>query len=568
MNIKEMQKRLSFWSMEGKKMNNVYNLLYDRTFLEAAANKVLSNAGSITAGCDGIDRYVFDRDFDYQINKIAEELREGTFEPYPVRRVNIPKTNGKLRPLGIPSLRDRVVQEVLRMVLEPIFEPQFSENSFGFRPNRNTIQAIKYLTHYQSAQSKYYWAVEGDIQSYFDTVNHRKLSKLVGRRVTDKKVLDLIWKFLRAGVMEKRLFKNTESGVPQGGILSPLLANIYLNELDQFVGHELGANFTRTQIYYRQGKGLPTFGYVRYADDFVLVVRGTKQQAQEAKDTVINFLTEKLKLTVAPEKTKLTHIAEGYEFLGYELLRRDMGYGTFSTSTYIPMKASKKALAKLEQMLDKATYNHSVIDKIRAVNAFTTGWCNYYKYANNSTVVFNWLSDKTHHLFAHWLARKQKSTIAKLYASNVYKDTNWVYQGFTLKRATTIKRVSMRQVKFKDILNPYLDEGLIVREELLVSDKAWGGSSKRRTADLRMTVLQEQGFECNHCHKELSFETAELHHKSPFKRYKNVDSANLRENVEALCKECHLTETRKFRMESRMQGNLHVRFGGEGEPNG
>jgi RNA-directed DNA polymerase len=175
----------------------------------------------------------FDEELEENLQEITEELKSETFKPMPVRRLYIPKPHGTTRPIGIPSIKDRIVQEALRMVLEPIFEADFSPYSFGFRPTRRTMDAIKCITWSPQEHKKYCWVIEGDIASYFDTIHHPKLIRLLGRRVKDQKILRLIWNFLRAGVMEKRTFRDTTLGPPQGGIVSPLLANIYLQELDR-----------------------------------------------------------------------------------------------------------------------------------------------------------------------------------------------------------------------------------------------------------------------------------------------------------------------------------------------
>src|SRR5262249_25685846 len=162
-------------------------------------------------------------------------------------------------------------------ILEPIYEADFDQRSFGFRPNRRTMDAVKYLAVNTVGNKKFYWVIEGDISAYFDTINHKRLMKLIARRVKDRSLLRLIWKFLRAGVMENKLFKDTKSGTPQGGIISPLLANIYLSELDRYVNRNTG--LSQGQREYRRRKGVGNFIYARYADDFVVLCNGTKRQA-------------------------------------------------------------------------------------------------------------------------------------------------------------------------------------------------------------------------------------------------------------------------------------------------
>ncbi len=263
MNIGETQRTLSL-KAERKpdyRFEYLYNLLYDLDWLRLAHDHVAQNAGSVTAGCDGIDMEIYDKNLEENLKELSEELKTQTFEPLPVRRVYIPKANGKVRPLGIPAIRDRMVQEAVRMILEPIYEADFSQYSFGFRPNRRTMDAIKCITWSTQEHKKYFWIIEGDISAYFDTINHKKLMKLLECRIVDRKLLSLIWKFLRSGVMERKLFKNTRLGTPQGGILSPLLANVYLAALDKYI-RQWTALPTKEKTA-RRTKGKGNFVYLR-----------------------------------------------------------------------------------------------------------------------------------------------------------------------------------------------------------------------------------------------------------------------------------------------------------------
>jgi RNA-directed DNA polymerase len=225
--VSEKQRRLSLMATQDKerKFHDLYSLLYNKDWLKIAHDKVARNKGKTTAGCDGITMKDFDEEYERNFEALRQDLKAETLEPFPVRRVNIPKPDGRQRPLGIPSIQDRIVQEALRMILEPIFEADFSQHSYGFRPNRRTMDAVIYLGLRSNNRGKFFWIIEGAISSYFDTINHRKLMRLIGRRIKDKKILRLVWKFLRAGVMEKKLFRDTRRGTPQGGIISPLLAS-------------------------------------------------------------------------------------------------------------------------------------------------------------------------------------------------------------------------------------------------------------------------------------------------------------------------------------------------------
>jgi RNA-directed DNA polymerase len=235
--VSEMQRKLSQWATDdpAKQFVDLYSLLCNETWLRVAALDTLKKRGSETAGIDSITRSNILGNFDRNITELKEVLKAKTFEPMPVRRVYIPKPHSKKkRPLGIPTLLDRIVQNALRMILEPIWEADFSVHSYGFRPNRSTYDAMSYIGKRLTGNSgkAYQWIIEGDIASYFDTIPHRRLIKAVKKRVADRNVRDLLWKFLRAGVMYQGEVQETITGTPQGGIVSPLLANIYLHTLD------------------------------------------------------------------------------------------------------------------------------------------------------------------------------------------------------------------------------------------------------------------------------------------------------------------------------------------------
>ena len=220
----EMQKKLSRWATDDptKRFVDLYSLLCNELWLRVAAHATLSNKGSETAGIDNMTKSNFLGDYDGHIACLRESLKAKTFEPVPVRRVYIPKPySGKKRPLGIPVLYDRIVQEALRMILEPIWEADFSTHSYGFRPNRSTYDAMTYIGKRLTGNgSTYQWIIEGDIASYFDTIPHRRLIKAVKKRVADRDIRDLLWKFLRAGVMYRGNVSATLTGTPQGGIVT------------------------------------------------------------------------------------------------------------------------------------------------------------------------------------------------------------------------------------------------------------------------------------------------------------------------------------------------------------
>jgi RNA-directed DNA polymerase len=384
---------------------NLYDLLCNETWLRVAQLRVNANKGRETAGTDGETMSNFLGNLDGNIERIRETLKAKTFEPRPVRKVYIPKANGKKRPLGIPTIDDRIVQEALRMILEPIWEPAFSVHSYGFRPNRSTYDAISYIGNRLTGNgSSYQWVIEGDITSYFDTIPHRRLIKAVKRKVADKDTRDLLWKFLRAGVMVQDGYKETLTGTPQGGIVSPLLANIYLHELDKYMEFTY-LNLTPMQRQVRRKKGIGNYLYVRYADDFVVLCNGTKAQALEVKEELGLLLTQ-MGLTLSEEKTKVTHITEGFKFLGYWIERSIGTKGKMVPKVRIPEDAIKRFQHKVRGICSPRTSHESANAKILALNQLTRGWCQYYRCTSSPSEIFSNIEDEIFWGMAHWLGRK------------------------------------------------------------------------------------------------------------------------------------------------------------------
>ena len=308
MNVDEMQKKLSQKATKEREhqFENLYGLLCHEVWLRVAAHTVLQNKGSGTAGIDGMTKSNFLGDSDGYIRSLQEALKAKTFEPAPVKRVYIPKPNSeKKRPLGILTLLDRIVQEALRMILEPIWEADFSLHSYGFRPNRSTYDAITYIGKRLTGSSgeTYQWVIEGDIASYFDAIPHRRLMKAVKERVADRQLRDVLWQFLRAGVMHQGAIQETLTGTPQGGIVSPLLANIYLHTLDRYM-ESTYLNFTKYQREKRRREGKGNVLYVRFADDWVVLCNGTKAEAHAIKQELGEFLST-MGLTLSEDSTKL-----------------------------------------------------------------------------------------------------------------------------------------------------------------------------------------------------------------------------------------------------------------------
>jgi RNA-directed DNA polymerase len=310
-----MQVKLHQWAIDGpdRRFDDLFNLVCDPAFLTVAWKRVRGNRGARSAGVDGVKPkdIVFGDSF---LVALRDDLKARRFEPLPVRQRMIPKTSGKLRALGIPTARDRVVQASLKLVLEPIFEADFQPCSYGFRPRRRAQDAIEEI-RFLAARS-YEWVLEGDITACFDEIDHTALMSRVRDRIGDKRVLGLVKAFLKAGVLsEEGLSRNTNTGTPQGGILSPLLANVALSVLDDHFA-EAWESFgpSGSARFLRRRKGLPTFRLIRYADDFVVVVSGTRQHAETLRDEVAAVLSP-MGLRLSEEKTTIVHIDEGFDFL-------------------------------------------------------------------------------------------------------------------------------------------------------------------------------------------------------------------------------------------------------------
>ena len=337
---------------KGLPLKRVYRQLFNRNLYLTAYGKIYRNTGAMTPGVtnetpDGMSLN--------KIDTIIEALRSERYQWKPVRRTYIPKCNGKKRPLGMPAWSDKLVQEVLRMILSSYFEPQFSEHSHGFRPRRGCHTALREIYYNWSGTT---WFIEGDISACFDSLNHEVLLSILSEQIQDGRFIHLMRKLLEAGYLEDWKFHSTLSGVPQGGIISPILSNLYLDKLDKFVETVLIPQYTRgekrkpnleyakmmsrsqrlrkagqveaAQALRRQAQQLPSLDpndpdfrrlrYVRYADDFCLSLIGPKSEAEEIKQRIRTFLRSELKLELSAAKTLITHArSQAARFLGYEL---------------------------------------------------------------------------------------------------------------------------------------------------------------------------------------------------------------------------------------------------------
>ena len=332
----------------------------------------------------------------------------------------IPKASGKLRSLGIPTARDRVVQASVKLVLEPIFEADFYPCSYGFRPNRRAQDAIEEIRHF--GRLSYEWILEGDIKSCFDEISHPALMGRVRERIGDKRVLNLVKGFLAAGVLsEDGTVRGTKTGTPQGGILSPLLANIALSVLDEHFA-EAWQTMMATDLdrQRRRRHGQPMYRLVRYSDDFVVMVSGTKADAEALKDEVAAVLS-KVGLRLAEEKTSVCHIDEGFDFLGWRIQRQTK---RGSHKRFVYTWPSKKALASIMakvKTIARQGINGPLSDLLRRLNAALRGWTTYFRHGA-SKQTFDYLGHYTWHRVVGWLRRKHRratwKTVRRHYLSD------------------------------------------------------------------------------------------------------------------------------------------------------
>lgn len=578
----------------------LYRNLYNPEFFLLAYERIQAKPGNMTAGNDGntIDGMSMKR-----IDSLIQKLKDFSYQPKPARRTYIPKANGKMRPLGIPAFDDKLVQEVVRMILESIYEPTFQNSSHGFRPKRSCHTTLQYIKRNYTGVK---WFVEGDIKGCFDNVDHHVLVRILRRRIKDEYFISLIWKFLKAGYMEKWVYHNTYSGTPQGSLISPILANIYLNELDVFMakyaesfncgkGRKINPAYKKP-LDVRRGKQewlkrnsakiseekrqkvmaeiqelnnyLSTVPYsdpmdteykrvvyVRYADDFLIGVIGSKEDAKQVKTDVGEFIKEQLHLEISPEKTLITHGNDFARFLGYLVTvsreqNRTRTKNGFTRRTYVgkvklyvPKEKWLNRLLSygaLKISYDKAHGNKEVWEPVRRpglirlddieilnqYNAEVRGMYNYYRLANNATVL----------------------------NAFVYVMKYSMYKTFAGKYRTSMRKIIRKYCRNKDFTVSYQTKSgtksvVFYNQGVRRNDKVIATENPdiigRTNENRRYTRLTDrlQGHVCEFCGAET--EDIEIHHIRKLKdlsgraEWERHMIARKRKTM-ALCHSCHV----------------------------
>ena len=511
----EILERITKSSTEHKDgvFTRLYRYLLREDIYYAAYQKLYANKGSTTKG---VDDDTADHFSEAYVNALIQELRNETYRVKPVRREYIAKKNGKLRPLGIPSFRDKLLQEAVRMILEAIYEPVFDSNSHGFRPHRSCHTALSQI---KKDFTGIVWFIEGDITGCFDNIDHDVLVGILRERISDDRFIRLIRKFLKAGYVEDWTFHNTYSGMPQGGIVSPILANIYLDKLDKYVkeyirhfdmgtkrrpgkesndlanerkrtvrklkkvkdGTEKAALVARLKAIEQERAAFPSgdemdgsyrrLKYIRYADDFILGVIGSKEDALRIKEDIKSFLSESLALELSEEKTLITHTGKSAKFLGYEITvtrnnhqRRDVQgrlrrtYGK-RVRLNVSMATLRDKLLEYGAMEIKLRNGKEIwkpkcrsglifnddLEILDRYNRETVGFCNYYLIANNCVVLHNFRYIMEYSMYKTF-AGKYRSTVRKInkkYRLNKLFTVKYEQQGVIKSRTfykTSFKR--------------------------------------------------------------------------------------------------------------------------------
>jgi group II intron reverse transcriptase/maturase len=564
-----------------KRFSKLYRLVGKMDMLNTAWAHVKANKGSRTPGVDGMTREQVNADV---LKTLSEELTQGVYQPMPVERTYIEKKHStKKRPLGTPTLRDRTVQDAARRILEALYEPLFRPSSHGFRPRRSTISALRHTAYAYKAGAS--WIIEGDIKACFDSIPHTVILTLLRKRIKDERFIDLIRRFLQAGFMEGGQRHNTYSGTPQGSIISPILANIVLHEFDVWMEAQ-GANGPKessreygerqtpaykqlaSRIKYRRAqltkgapfpngrtaaditaevrtlvaersqtqpsKVKPGLHYIRYADDFLVILCGKSQtEAKTLKVRMAEWLKTTLGLTLSEEKTLITHADQKLRFLGYNV----QGLRNPNKTRWARLSIPKEAFESIVERLQDATrYRHAPeMDVFANVNALARGWSQYYCYANDSKHKLSRLTGIVYWLTAHYLGRKHNVSIRKMMRTHYGRDPKTGRLALhTIKPDGKLMFIWNKYPPHRSILSPGGTADDVMPH--LFTNWADGRSLERKV----QARVKAKG-QCEGCGREEM--KLIMHHPNRLRNVsqntKSVAQSGYEQTVKMLCHECH-----------------------------
>lgn len=556
MNVQEVQKRLWEQSQQQRahresgtplfpaepcdlRLRKLMDLMHNPTWLAEAARRVMIRSYGKAPGVDGVTVPRFRSGFEAKVERLRLELKGRTYRPQPVRQVMIPKSNGKMRALGIPCLRDKIVQEAIRMALEPIFEVEFHENSYGFRPHRNTHQAVYRCQNLMKLG--FTWVIEGDVKACFDEISHKAILKVLREKVHDNRFLDLVRRFLKAGVEVEGVVLPTVKGVPQGGVISPLLANAVLNKLDWFL-HGRGQYGKRAEKRNWDSKR-PNVRFVRYADDWcVFVTRASRRYVCDLRGQIGRFLQAECGLRLSEEKTHITHVRDGFGFLGFDLALAAGRRGNLVPKIHIGAKAKSQLRLRLDEAMRYRPHQESVALRIQRGSAVIRGWAHYYCIAYN----YPKLTSTFDH-WAFWTAVKAISRKLDIRAAKVLKQ---FYRDSTIVVSDQCKLERFRSIGIKLHVpgpEPYCPGGNAdyeTDEELDASFHRYTERGRFGQWDRKHQALQRDGFRCRSCGATVTAATSHADHIEPVNRFANFPMANALDNVQTLCPPCHAKKHR------------------------
>ena len=516
---------------------NLMDLMHQPQWIAAACDRVLGRSRGKAAGVDRVTASEFQQNRRANLEELRLELKRGTYQPQPLRRVMIPKANGKQRGLGIPCIRDKIVQEVIRMALEPIYEAEFHDNSYGFRPNRSTHHAVSRCQ--QMTQKGFTWVIEGDVKACFDEISHKAILGCLREKVMDNRFLKLVHRLLKAGVSVEGVVHPTEKGVPQGGVASPLLSNVVLNKLDWFLQDQ--GHYGLAQGYAWK-KGRPNVRFARYADDWcVFITRGSKRYAEQLRDRIGEFLSQHCGVELSMEKTRITHVRDGFDFLGFHLQLGIGQRGNHVPKVRVPRKALTNAIRRLNEAMRWQPTQQSGAARLVRGSAVAVGWANYYRIAHDFNRMANQLDYHAFWVAVKALCRRYDITTAQCIRKYGRGDNISIGNSYVLKRAQDIQ-MSWKQESPKPYepgTGCYLDD---VDWEAEV--RQYESRQRPGRMDFKATTLFRDGYRCRKCGTRVTYETSEADHIKPVNRFASYAQATTLLNLQTLCLACHKEETR------------------------